>query len=375
MDKSGRRFLEAFPAEAIVKKNNIEMMLEFSNGSIFQLGGSNDYDSHRGVGAKLVVFSEYADSNPAAWEAIFPMLDETGGAAIFVYTVKGMNHGYTLYNTNKDNPNWYIQNLTVDDTRDNEGNRIITEEMIVNAKNSGIRQDVIDREYYNDFFAAIPGSVYGDLLDLAREERRITNIAIDPSVVVYTAWDLGYRDSTAIWFVQSVGKEIRFVHYYQNRGHAMTHYMDYVNAYGFKNNIRYGGHFAPHDSKKHELQLGKTMIEFAAEQGFMFNLGFPNNRIPDVSIDSGINATREFFNRFWFDENECAMGLSALRSYHRKYDAKLDIYSEKPEHDWASDGADALRYFSVAWQDRFGTPRNGFQRVSKPINPYAYTSG
>ena len=37
-----------------------------------------------------------------------------------------------------------------------------------------------------------------------REDGRITNVPYESNKPVYTFWDLGFGDSTAIWFVQMV---------------------------------------------------------------------------------------------------------------------------------------------------------------------------
>ena len=64
-----------------------------------------------------MVFSEYAVSKPEAWTHIVePMLLENGGWAIFPYTPRGKNHGKTLFDMARKNPNWFAEILTVDDT-------------------------------------------------------------------------------------------------------------------------------------------------------------------------------------------------------------------------------------------------------------------
>jgi hypothetical protein len=49
-------------------------------------------------------------------------------------------------------------------------------------------------------------------------EGRIRPIEIEKDVRVHTAWDLGVSDSTAIWFVQCVGRERWLVDYYEGSG-------------------------------------------------------------------------------------------------------------------------------------------------------------
>jgi hypothetical protein len=51
----------------------------------------------------------------------------------------------------------------------------------------------------------------------AEAEKCIAGVPHYPSALVWTFWDLGIRDSTAIWFVQVVGREIRIIDYYEAR--------------------------------------------------------------------------------------------------------------------------------------------------------------
>ena len=72
--------------------------------------------------------------------------------------------------------------------------------------------------------AQIGGAIYGEVLAKAREEHRITKVPYDPTLRVDTAWDLGFGDSTAIWFSQTVGREVRLIDYYEASGEGLPHY-------------------------------------------------------------------------------------------------------------------------------------------------------
>ena len=69
---------------------------------------------------------------------------------------------------------------------------------------------------------------YGRNIVKARQQGRIRNVYYDANVPVHTAWDLGYNDSTAIWFFQQCGQEIHLLDYYENSGEALTHYLQYL---------------------------------------------------------------------------------------------------------------------------------------------------
>ncbi len=51
-------------------------------------------------------------------------------------------------------------------------------------------------------------------MDEAERDGRITSVPHDPALKVWTAWDLGIDDSTAIWFAQITrGGEWRLIGY------------------------------------------------------------------------------------------------------------------------------------------------------------------
>ena len=61
------------------------------------------------------------------------------------------------------------------------------------------------QEYECSFEAAVLGAYYGKLMAQAEQDKRICGVPYDPAARVYTAWDLGIGDATAIWFAQMVG--------------------------------------------------------------------------------------------------------------------------------------------------------------------------
>ena len=98
IDKQGRRVIkQAFPEQIVKSYNSQEMKIELINGSIIQLAGSDSYDNLVGTNYKGMIFSEYSIADPAAWELFRPILAENGGWALFIYTPRGHNHGYALY--------------------------------------------------------------------------------------------------------------------------------------------------------------------------------------------------------------------------------------------------------------------------------------
>jgi phage terminase large subunit len=112
-------------------------------------------------------------------------------------------------------------------------------------------------EFECDPYAAIQGAFYGKDIAAAEAEGRITALPPEPGVPVHTAWDLGHRHSTAIWFFQVVGPAVRIIDFYENHGQYADHYCGVVSARGYAQGID----FVPHDAKVHEWGTGKTRLE------------------------------------------------------------------------------------------------------------------
>lgn len=186
------------------------------------------------------------------------------------------------------------------------------------------------------FEASIEGAYYADQMAAAEYQGRIGKFKAIPGVPVETAWDIGVGDYTSIWLYQRLGERIRFVGYVQNSGEGLPYYVKELKAKGYK----YDAHYWPHDGVVREWGSGKSRLEQARD------LGFAPSIVPRMEIDDGINAVRASFAQFEFDEEDCSEGLKAIRSYRKDWDEERAVWKDKPRHDWASNGADALRTFA-----------------------------
>ncbi len=145
IDKEGKPLLDHFPEPLISSKNATEMKITLQNGSLFQVVGTDNYDSIVGTNPIGFVFSEFALQDPMAWGYIRPILAENGGWAIFPYTPRGFTHGYDIYQMAQMNPNWYCELLTIIDTG------AITEAQVEEERNSGMSESLIQQEFYCSF--------------------------------------------------------------------------------------------------------------------------------------------------------------------------------------------------------------------------------
>jgi hypothetical protein len=190
------------------------------------------------------------------------------------------------------------------------------------------------------FEASIEGAYYADQLAAAELQGRIGRFPLVPGIPVETAWDIGIGDYTSIWLFQRVGARFRFVGYVQNSGEGLPYYVD-----DLKNRkLTYADHYWPHDGVVDEWGSGKSRIEQAAE------LKLKPSIVPRMGVDDGINAVRAVLAHCEFDEEACSEGLKALKSYRKDWDEERGVWKDKPRHDWASHGADALRTFATQYK-------------------------
>lgn len=305
-----------------------ELTVIFPNRAVYMFAGSDNPDALRGLYLDHASLDEYGDQDPRVWgEVIRPALSDYGGTATFIGSAKGRNHFYNLLKANEGNKDFLVTILKASQTG------IISPDELELAR-SAMTPEEYAQEYECSFDAAVKGAYYGKDVTRAEEDGRISRVPFDKAADVFCAWDLGIGDSMALWFGQFVGREYHWLRYYENSGFGLDHYVDYVKALPFPVHE----HILPHDGEARELQTGKSRKEYLEGRGLRCSI------VPRHAVDDGISAVRQAFNRMWFDKEGCDRGVECLRMYRAEYDDKNDTLKSRPLHDWASHGADAMRY-------------------------------
>jgi hypothetical protein len=310
-----------------------ELRVDYANGGQVRLYGADNPDALRGIYLDGVVLDEYADMDPRLWsEVLRPALADRGGWAVFIGTPRGRTEFYhTWTRACADAQGWFALMLRASETG------LIPASELELARRE-LSEEQYAQEFECSFDAAIAGAYYGTLMANAERDGRICGVPHDAAATVWTAWDLGIRDATAIWFAQTVGREVHVIDYYEASGVDLGHYVREIAARPYT----YAGHIVPHDSQARELGTGRSRHEV------LESLGLRNLTIaPAHRLEDGINAVRVFLPKCWFDAHKCARGIDALRLYRADYDDKLRVLRARPVHDWASHAADAFRYLAM----------------------------
>lgn len=337
-----RRIDEAFPHELRASTNEQEMFIRFVNGSTWQLVGSDRYDSLVGAGVAGVTFSEFALANPSAWAYIRPMVEENGGWAAFITTPRGRNHAYSMLEMAKQNPKWFAEVLSISDTGALSSDQIeesLKEYIAIYGEDLGRAQ--FEQEYLCSFNAAILGAFYAREMVAVRNEGRIKPVVAIPGQPVHTAWDIGVRDDTSIWWFQVYGGKVYILDCYTASGVGVDHYAEICHGKPWPRGIDY----VPHDAKVKEWGTGKTRVET------MQQLGLKPQVIPMASKLDGINAVRRMLPITVFDPRCEDVGIAALEQYRREWDDEKKTFRASEVHDWTSHLSDAFRYLAMAWRE------------------------
>lgn len=333
-------FLKYYSKDISTDINESELRIDLLNRARIRLFGADNADAMRGLGFDGIFQDEYGDFKPSVWGAVIrPALSDKQGWAVFAGTPKGKNQFWDVYDMATHSPDeWFSMKLPA------SVSGIIPAEEIAALKRQ-TTPDQFLQEYECSFEAAILGAFYGTEMRELADQGRICEVAYDPSLVTYTAWDIGHTDDTSVWWYQVIRGEVHVIDFYSASGESPESMAKIINSKPY----HYGRHFLPHDAKaKTFASGGKSTIE----QLSMLLGGFEMLAItPELSLQDGIQAARMTLPNCWFDAVKCKDGIEALRQYEREYDEDKKAFRQTHKHNWASHPADAFRYLSIAWRD------------------------
>lgn len=188
--------------------------------------------------------------------------------------------------------------------------------------------------------SAIEGAIYAEEIKAAEAEGRITKVSCDRTMPVDTFWDLGFGDSTAIWFAQArIDGSYHVIDYLENRAKTLEWYLIQLQ----KRNYLYGTDWIPWDGlKPQRMGSGRAIEELMRAAGRMVRM------VTMLPVHEGINAARTIFPQCRFDAEKCADGLQGLRHYQWGEPNAKGVLSRLPLHNWASHPADGFRYLATA---------------------------
>ena len=200
-----------------------------------------------------------------------------------------------------------------------------------------------DLEAYNQVWEglcrqSVDGAIFAKELQQAELDGRLCKVPYDATKPVHAVFDLGWADSTAIWFLQFVGMETRLIRYIEDSQKTISHYLATMQTFGYV----YDKVWLPHDAENKTLAAAGRSIDDIVRAA-----GYKTQILPRVPILDSINAARTIFPSCYFDRDNAAEGINCLRHYRYEVDPVSGQFSRTPLHDHYSHGADAFRYIAL----------------------------
>lgn len=360
-------YLKEYARPFIQQESDIresDLSVKLINGAVIRLFGADNPDALRGTYFDGVILDEYGDCRPSLWGAvILPTLADRKGWAVFIGTPKGKNHFYEINKRAQQEPTWYELTL-----RGSQSGLLPQSEL------DEMRAQMTDAEYMQeiecDFTAAVLGTYYAQQINNSERDGLIQQLQPehDPEFPVSVSADLGYRDSTALWFWQHRPDGIAIIDYEEHAGQPLEFYFRLLKDKPYE----YDKIWLPHDARAKTLQTGRSTIEQFLDPPHPYTR-FPVDIAPNLKVQQGIDAVRLILPYCYFNQTACSDGIEALRAYKRQFDEIRKVFSNNPLHDWSSNGADSFRYLALVAKTRLPARRNRPQSETEQFKPPGFT--
>lgn len=338
--KTGERFIDrAFPKSGRTSTRSQDMQIELTTGSMWQLCGSDRYDSLVGSDVKGVTFSEWALCDPRSWDYIRPIIRANGGWVRFITTYRGRNHAYRMAQRLKNNPDWFVDIRTIEDTTDVNGQRILTDADIEAERDDGMTEALIQQEYYCNPVAALPGSIYGKSVEKMLEAGRIGTYGFDSSLPVSASWSTEFAEQYTVIFWQRRGNESRVV---GSRSYRFESLSDAIQAAAHSFPWRYvARHILPAKTPGEIVETFENfgqVVDLAPDMANIFSV--TRDQLSTTYVD---NAPRA-----WESEKENNENLvDALNGYRFSEARGGQSFTNTPVNSWEKHYARALEVFAA----------------------------
>ena len=342
VENDGFKTIEHIPKELILRQDNTEMKITLINGSTFQVLGATDPEALRGANGKLYIFSEFVDIPVAAYDVIVPIVEVNGGQVIIQSTPKidGISGGTfkMMFDEAEKDPLEFASLVTAEEYLSPEAlARLQKKAILKNGNDFFYRQ-----EFLCDWGQASSTTYYGQILKELEKNHGIGQHEYNRKMPVYSVWDLGMSDSTAITFFQYYNKRVRIIDYYETNNIGSKAIVNFVLGKPYV----YTWHFLPHDGAVRDSDAIQR-VEKIREYGLL-----NSSVLKRESVDAGIERAAEWLPKTDINQILTLDLLRKLYLYKRKFNPLTGDYLG-PEHNSASHAADTIRYLFAAIEQEF----------------------
>jgi len=316
-----RHLIKHFGIE-VLRDNAKDSVIELVNGSTVRMGSVNQVDSVVGRSYDLIIFDEAAltDAGETAFNiALRPTLDKPNSKALFISTPRGRNNWFAKFydrGFSEDFPEWasihatYLDNPRADPRDIEEAKRTMS--------------DAEFRQEYLADFSTFEGRIYSFNFDTC--VRDLSDLDLRDMDII-GGLDVGYKDPTAL--------AVFAYDYKTDTYYALAEYLSaeastakHAKALNYYIN-KYGIDF---------LFVDTAAAQFRADLAAEYDISTINAKKSVLDGISHVSAIVD--NDRLIVDQKCKEILKSLEAY--QWETKEG--KERPNHNWASHMADAIRY-------------------------------
>lgn len=338
-------FLDMIPSWILRKKDSSDMLITLWNGSTIRINGADHAENKdRGTNYRFVMYSEFNFYlSFKIYTTIRPILRQNKGICIIQTTMKWSNFAFSLYHKIAKNERWFARYETADTLIDEKGERYITDQMIQEDIEDGMSPEDVQQEYYNNV-AANDGLLYfAKAMRTMAEQDRLREDNIIPGLPIYAACDWGRSDDAVFVYFQLIDcTKPNLIGEHVNNYMSFVEHLYLFREFCIAHKLHLECIFAPHDIKnKNASSVGP--LEEAQEAGFqVFVCKAPVSKIISMhNLNSMLSHTT-------INPTTCSHIVHCLNNASREIDNKTGMYKNKPKHDEASHGTDAMQTLNLA---------------------------
>lgn len=358
----------------VIKMSHTEGYLNFSNGAEIHVDTSGRSDTFNFV--HVSEFGVICDMDPSRAKEIVTGTFETTGPNQYIViesTSKGGPVGYWYEITKTANnqklegrklrpfqygitfipwyevPEYKVSPVGIKTTKEHNRyfaklssmgiNLTLPQKAFYISKEATLKENIKEEypSYLEESFeVAVVGVYYSREMSKARKDGRIGLFKHNPAYGVYTGWDVGISDNTAIWFFQYIHGWYYFIDYVQDSEKTVKHYARLIKEYAVKKGYRYENHFGPHDISSRSFGHDGTANDTASVEGLIFTI------VDKTSVAARINLVRDKLAASCIDNSNCGLGIQCLDNYKKRFNATTKTWMDTPVKNKFTHGADAI---------------------------------
>jgi len=241
---------------------------------------------------------------------------------------------------------------TCEQTRNWNGERLVTDEDIDRLRAEGWSEERIQREFYCSMKGGAFGSIFMEQMQqMLQEGRMVDEIKLDLNQPVYTGWDFGHsRKPTVVSFWQRYGRTHRCFMVWAQKGRSPDYLALKCRIWAEKLGANFARHYLAWEGKRGGVRSGAADGRTTSWMRLFRDAGLRNCRpVPRVTEEEKQDVVRGFLPFAEISRARTGRMLSGLQDYKVKERPEGGFMKKPDRDDWPSDYVDSLAAYAVCW--------------------------